>query len=105
MIRNQAESPETAGASDAAGTAVAAETRPVGRSYGVRVDVGRVSYEMAIRGWQGIDLAKVAGVSDSSVSAALLGRPISQAVLDKIAKAIASTKPREDLIAIIPRPA
>lgn len=43
---------------------------------------------MALRGWNGVDLAYHAGVVPATVSAAMQGRPISSATLRKLAEAL-----------------
>jgi DNA-binding Xre family transcriptional regulator len=47
--------------------------------------------ELARRGWAHTDLARAAGISPPTVSAAVAGRPVAPSTLRKIADALAST--------------
>lgn len=49
--------------------------------------------EVARRGWNLADLAKAAGVSGATVTAARAGRPVSSGSLRRIAAALASASP------------
>ena len=53
-----------------------------------RVNTDRLRRELAIRGWNGIDLAYFAQVSPATVSAAMQGRQVSSATLRKMALAL-----------------
>lgn len=53
-----------------------------------RVNVQALRRQMALRGWNGVDLAYHAGVVPATVSAAMQGRPISSATLRKLAEAL-----------------
>ena len=57
-------------------------------SRGVRLNVDRLRREMAYRGLSGADLARLAGVSATTVSAAMLGRPVAPGTLRRIAIAL-----------------
>jgi transcriptional regulator with XRE-family HTH domain len=54
------------------------------------VDPTRLDRELARRGWNATDLAKAAGISVGTISAARQGRPVSNATLSKIADALRS---------------
>jgi lambda repressor-like predicted transcriptional regulator len=49
--------------------------------------------EVARRGWNLADLAREAGVSSATVTAAIAGRPVSPRSLQRIAVALASAPP------------
>ena len=55
---------------------------------GVVVHPGRLRQELARRGWSATDLAREAGVSRPTVSAALAGRPIAARSLGLVAQAL-----------------
>ena len=57
----------------------------------VAVDPGRLKHEMARRGWQGVDLAREARLSQATISAALSGKPVSARSLALIAAAFVRT--------------
>lgn len=57
----------------------------------LRTDV--LAREVARRGWSLADLAKEAGVSSATVTAAKAGRPVSPRSLQRIAVALASAPP------------
>lgn len=59
----------------------------------VRADV--LAREVARRGWTLADLAKAAGLSGATMTAARAGRPISPRSLRRIAAALASAPPLE----------
>lgn len=65
----------------------------------VPVDPARLRYELAVRGMEAIELAKMARLSPATVSAALGGKPISEASLRLIATALQSTP----VVAVIER--
>ena len=52
------------------------------------VHPGRLRIEIARRGWSATDLAREARLAQSTVSAALAGRPISNRSLELIARAL-----------------
>lgn len=54
----------------------------------VRLSPGRLDRELARRGWNATDLARAAGCSAATISAARRGRPITSATLSKIANAL-----------------
>jgi transcriptional regulator with XRE-family HTH domain len=54
----------------------------------IAVHPGRLRNELARRGWSAADLARNAGVSAPTVSAALAGRAISAQSLQKLAVAL-----------------
>jgi transcriptional regulator with XRE-family HTH domain len=55
----------------------------------VRLDSGRLRYELDRRAWTNAELAAAAGVSGPTVTAALAGRPVSPRTLRLIAAALA----------------
>ncbi len=54
----------------------------------VKLDPARLDRELARRGWNAADLAKAAGCSPATISAARRGRPVTSATLSKIADAL-----------------
>jgi len=56
---------------------------------GVHVSRSRLEREMAVPGMQAVDLARIAGVSAATLSAAMQGRAVSARTLRKIALALA----------------
>jgi transcriptional regulator with XRE-family HTH domain len=56
-----------------------------------RVNQLRLRREMASRGWNACDLARLAGLSGATLTAALQGRRVSLRTLQKIAVVIART--------------
>ncbi|MDQ6946092.1 MAG: helix-turn-helix transcriptional regulator [Actinomycetota bacterium] len=58
-----------------------------------RINQLRLRREMASRGWNACDLARLAGLSAATLTAALQGRPVSLRTLQKIAVVIARTPP------------
>src|SRR5207302_318507 len=56
--------------------------------WGVRLNPARLRLEIARRGLTGADLARLAGVSATTVSAATQGRPVSPVTLRKLAVAL-----------------
>ncbi len=54
----------------------------------VVVATGRLRHELALRGWGNSDLARVAGISAPTVTAALAGKPIAPGTFRKIAIAL-----------------
>ena len=59
--------------------------------YGVLQQYVRLEREMAVRGLQAVDLARMAGVSAATLSAAMQGRAVSVRTLRKIALALVRT--------------
>lgn len=53
-----------------------------------RVSVERLRRELALRGWNGVDLAYFAKVSPATVSAAMQGRSVSTTTIRKMAIAL-----------------
>ena len=53
-----------------------------------RMDPARLDRELARRGWNATDLAKAAGISVATMSAARSGRPVANATVCKIAEAL-----------------
>jgi len=58
---------------------------------GITVDGERLRRELIRRGWHSSDLARAAGLSEPTISAALMGHQISVHSLRSIAEAIART--------------
>lgn len=58
---------------------------------GITVDGARLRRELIRRGWHSSDLAREAGLSEPTISAALMGHQISVHSLRSIAEAIART--------------
>ena len=52
------------------------------------MDPARLDRELARRGWDGTDLARAAGISAATISAARSGRPVANATVCKIAEAL-----------------
>jgi plasmid maintenance system antidote protein VapI len=57
---------------------------------GVRVSGSRLRLELARRGWSHGDLARSAGISPPTVSAAIAGRPLAPRTVRRIAEALAT---------------
>lgn len=55
-----------------------------------RVNVNRLQRELALRGWNGVDLAHHAGLSPATVSHAIQGHPVSTATIRKVAIALSN---------------
>ncbi len=53
-----------------------------------RVHPARLERELARRGWNASDLAKAAGISVATISAARHGRPVANSTLSRIADAL-----------------
>lgn len=56
-----------------------------------RVDAGKLRRQMILRGWSCIDLARFAGISPTTVSAAVNGHPVAAKTIRKMAAALAKT--------------
>lgn len=56
---------------------------------GVRLNPVRLRHELAARGLQSVDVARLTGLSAATLSAAMQGRPISPRTLRKIALTLA----------------
>lgn len=67
----------------------------------VQLSPEKVRRELATRGWSASDLAKRAGVGRSTVSQALLGRPIANPVAKKIADAFDGHQPTPGLTELL----
>jgi transcriptional regulator with XRE-family HTH domain len=63
----------------------------------VSINSGQLRLEMALRGWDAVDLARASRLSAATVSIALAGKPISAKSVSLIAKAITNT-PADDVI-------
>jgi hypothetical protein len=59
-----------------------------GEGVEVRLDSERLRYEMAIRGLNGEELARVAGVSKNTITHALQGREVNEQSLRRIASGL-----------------
>lgn len=57
----------------------------------VTVDRARLEREMPLRGWTAADLAREAGLSGATITAARAGKPMSPRMLRSIARALAGT--------------
>ena len=57
---------------------------------GIMISSLRLRLELARRGWAHNDLARAAGISPPTVSAAMAGRPVAPSTLRKIAGALVS---------------
>jgi transcriptional regulator with XRE-family HTH domain len=68
---------------------------------GVMVHPGRLRMELARRGWAAADLAREAGLSAPTVSAALAGRPISARSLGLVAEAMLRVRPLDVIESLI----
>ena len=60
-----------------------------------------VKMEMAKRGWQLIDLAKHAGLSEPTARAVVRGRSVSMVTALKVVRALERNPPNERLIALL----
>lgn len=58
----------------------------------ISVNAGQLRLEMALRGWDAVDLARASRLSPATVSIALAGKPISAKSVGLIAKAITKTR-------------
>jgi len=72
---------------------------------GVVVHPGRLRHELARRGWSATDLAREAGVSPPTVSAALAGRAISARSVGLMAQALMRVPALDVIDALIFGPA
>jgi transcriptional regulator with XRE-family HTH domain len=68
---------------------------------GVAINSAALSRELARRAWSSADLAKAAGLSEATVSAARGGRRVSPTTLRLIANALAQTAPLEEIDALL----
>lgn len=66
-------------------------------AMGVVVHPGRLRLELARRGWAAADLAREAGVSHPTISAALSGRPVAAKSLSLIAGALGRVPPNAQI--------
>ena len=60
---------------------------------GVVICSPRLRLELARRGWGHADLARAAGISPPTVSAAMAGRPLAPRTVLQIARALATAPP------------
>jgi transcriptional regulator with XRE-family HTH domain len=60
---------------------------------GIVICSARLRLELARRGWGHRDLARAAGISPPTVSAAIAGRPVAPRTLKRIAEALATVAP------------
>jgi transcriptional regulator with XRE-family HTH domain len=67
----------------------------------VVLDVNALGRELARRGWNLRDLARAAGISAPTASAARAGRPISPASLRLIVRALLATPPLEGVDSLL----
>lgn len=58
---------------------------------GVSIVASRLQLELARRGWRHCDLARTAGISAPTVSAAMAGRPLAPRTVRLIAEALSTT--------------
>ena len=68
---------------------------------GVVIHPGRLRLELARRGWSASDLAREAGISPPTISAALAGRPIAARSLGLIADCLSRVAPSSVVDALI----
>lgn len=66
---------------------------PISRGGQLRLDPAELLRAMAIRGLLAIDLCRLAGVAEPTLSGALRGRPVTGATIGRIARALAATPP------------
>ena len=69
----------------------------------IRVDVGQLRRQMALRGWDAVDLARESRLSAATISAALAGRPIAAKSLSLMAEALVRVPAVELLDRLIAR--
>ncbi len=74
---------------------------PVSSSSGAAYTPERLRHDMARRGWANCDLARAAGISAPTVTAALRGRPVAPQTVRKIATALARATVVEGIDSII----
>ncbi len=67
----------------------------------VRLNSGRLRYELARRGLHGKDLARIARISEATISYALRGRPVRSHTIRKMALALTRTPPLPEVDQII----
>jgi helix-turn-helix protein len=58
------------------------------RVSGMRLKAARLEYELVRRGWNAIDLARAAGVSPGTLSAAMRGRRVNRRTVIRLAVAL-----------------
>jgi transcriptional regulator with XRE-family HTH domain len=63
----------------------------------VRLNAGRLRYELDRRAWTNAELATAAGVSNPTVTAALAGKAVSPRTLRLIARALAAAPALENV--------
>ena len=64
---------------------------------GVVINVATLARELARRGWMSTDLAREAGLSHATISAARSGRPVSPTTVRLIAAALGRTPPLDEI--------
>jgi hypothetical protein len=69
---------------------------------GVVIRSPRLRHELARRGWCNYDLARAAGISAPTVSAAMAGRPLSPKTVRLIARALCSAPALDGIDALLP---
>lgn len=74
-------------------------------THGAPLDVDLLLYDLAIRGWNKGDLAKAAGIANSTVTQAVSGLPLSGGVRKKIGRALKAQAPDPELVRLTVRPA
>ncbi len=62
-------------------------------------DVAKMVSDMALKGWMPTDLARIAGVSDMSVSRFLKGEPQTERMAERLARALGYS-PRRYLLGV-----
>ena len=55
---------------------------------GVRLDIDRLDYQLALRGLRAVDLARLSGIPEATLSHARYGRPVRERTLARIAKVL-----------------
>lgn len=79
----------------AVGLSLAPPVRSRGRGRAVasaRLNVAELRRQLAMRGWNGVDLAYHAGVTPATVTTAMRGHAVSTATVRKLAIALARAK-------------
>jgi Cro/C1-type HTH DNA-binding domain len=55
---------------------------------GVLLDIARLDYQLALRGLRAVDLARLSGVPEATLSHARYGRPVREGTLARIARVL-----------------
>lgn len=66
---------------------------PISRGGQLRLDPAELLRAMAVRGLLAIDLCRLAGISQPTLSGALRGRPVTGTTIGRLARALAETPP------------